>query len=110
MALSRSQTSLWRHGWSHQYPYGRSVGITVIGGYVYRGSRFAGLVGRYIFGDFGSGRLFSIDAQAQPVLEITSGFETKLSISSFGEAVDGELFVVHYGGQPFAGQLFHVRQ
>jgi len=85
--------------------YGRDVGTTVIGGFVYRGSRFPGLVGRYIFGDFGSGRIFNIDARAQPVLEMTTGFASALNISSFGEGVDGELFVVHYGGQ-----LFQVRQ
>jgi glucose/arabinose dehydrogenase len=85
--------------------YGRDVGTTVIGGYVYRGSRFPGLVGRYIFGDFGSGRIFNIDARAQPVLEMTTGFSSGLSISSFGEGVDGELFVVDYGGQ-----LFQIRQ
>jgi glucose/arabinose dehydrogenase len=85
--------------------YGRDVGTTVIGGFVYRGSRFPGLVGRYIFGDFGSGRIFNIDARAQPVLEMTTGFSSGLSISSFGEGIDGELFVVDYGGQ-----LFQVRQ
>jgi glucose/arabinose dehydrogenase len=85
--------------------YGRDVGTTVIGGFVYRGARFPGLVGRYIFGDFGSGRIFNIDARAQPVLEMTTGFSSGLNISSFGEGVDGELFVVHYGGQ-----LFQVRQ
>jgi len=85
--------------------YGRDVGTTVIGGFVYRGSRFAGLVGRYIFGDFTSGRIFNIDARAQPVLEMTTGFSSGLSISSFGEGVDGELFVVDYGGQ-----LFQIRQ
>jgi glucose/arabinose dehydrogenase len=81
--------------------YGRAVGITVIGGYVYRGSRLPGLAGRYIFGDFGSGRIFNIDAIAQPVLEMTTGLSSGLSISSFGEDVDGELYVVHYGGQLF---------
>jgi glucose/arabinose dehydrogenase len=85
--------------------YGRSVGITVIGGYVYRGSNFAGLVGRYIFADFGSGLIFNIDARAQPTLEITTGFSSGLSISSFGEDVNGELYVVDYGGG-----LFRIRQ
>jgi glucose/arabinose dehydrogenase len=92
-----------------QFPvaqYGRDVGITVIGGYVYRGLRFPGLAGRYVFGDFGSGRIFSIDANAQPVLQITSGFASGLNPSSFGEALDGELFLVDYGG----GGLFHIRQ
>jgi glucose/arabinose dehydrogenase len=30
---------------------------------------------------------------------VTSGFDSGLSISSFGEGTDGELYVVHFGGQ-----------
>jgi glucose/arabinose dehydrogenase len=86
--------------------YGRSVGVTVTGGYVYRGTRFQGLVGRYIFADFGFGTIFSIDATAQGVLQITDGFSSGLAPSSFGEGLDGELYVVDYGG----GGLYHIRQ
>src|SRR5262249_60719290 len=81
--------------------YGRSVGVTVTGGYVYRGTRFQGLVGRYIFADFGSGRIFNIDSAAQGTLDITGGFMSGLAISSFGQGVDGELFVVDYNGGLF---------
>jgi glucose/arabinose dehydrogenase len=86
--------------------YGRNVGVTVTGGYVYRGTRFQGLVGRYIFADFGFGTIFSIDATAQGVLNMTDGFASRLAISSFGEGLDGELFAVDYGG----GGLYHIRQ
>ena len=85
--------------------YGRSVGVTVTGGYVYRGTRFQGLVGRYIFADFGFGTIFSIDAAAQGVLNMTAGFSSGLTPSSFGEGLDGELYVVDYGGG-----LYHIRQ
>ena len=86
--------------------YGRSVGVTVTGGYVYRGTRFQGLVGRYIFADFAFGTIFSIDATAQGVLNMTDGFSSGLTPSSFGEGLDGELYVVDYGG----GGLYHIRQ
>jgi glucose/arabinose dehydrogenase len=86
--------------------YGRSVGVTVTGGYVYRGTRFQGLVGRYIFADFAFGTIFSIDATAQGVLNMTDGFSSGLTPSSFGEGLDGELYVVDYGG----GGLHHIRQ
>ena len=86
--------------------YGRSVGVTVTGGYVYRGTRFPGLAGRYIFADFGFGAIFSIDATAQGVLQMTEGFSSGLAPSSFGEGLDGELYVVDYGG----GGLYHLRQ
>jgi|KBSMisStaDraftv2_1062788.scaffolds.fasta_scaffold46477_3 glucose/arabinose dehydrogenase len=86
--------------------YGRNVGVTVTGGYVYRGTRFQGLVGRYIFADFGVGTIFSIDATAQGVLNMTDGFASGLAISSFGQGIDGEIFAVDYGG----GGLYHIRQ
>jgi glucose/arabinose dehydrogenase len=87
--------------------YGHNVGVSVTGGFVYRGTRFAGLVGRYIFADFGApGRIFNIDATAQGVLEMGGGLLSGLSISSFGQGLDGELFAVDYTG----GGLYHIRQ
>jgi uncharacterized repeat protein (TIGR03806 family) len=84
--------------------YGRSVGVTVTGGYVYRGQDFPGLVGRYVFADVGTQRLFHIAADTQPTLTVTTGLNTGLSITSFGEANDGELYAVDYGG----GGLYQV--
>ncbi len=36
----------------------RSIASSITGGVVYRGTRFAQLFGRYVFGDYGAGRLF----------------------------------------------------
>ena len=79
--------------------YGRGVGASVTGGFVYRGTAIAGLFGRYVFGDFVSGRLMHIAGGAQPTVTLVSGFETGLNISSFGEDAAGELYAVHYGGE-----------
>jgi glucose/arabinose dehydrogenase len=79
--------------------YGRRVGASITGGYVYRGSAIASLVGRYVFGDFVSGRILNIAESTPPTLSVTAtGLESGLSISSFAEGSDGELYVVHYGG------------
>jgi glucose/arabinose dehydrogenase len=86
--------------------YGRSVGQSTTGGYVYRGSAIASLVGRYIFGDFETGRIFNIPESTQPTLTLTDGFASGLSISSFGEDNDGELYVVDYVG----GRLYQISQ
>jgi glucose/arabinose dehydrogenase len=83
--------------------YGRTVGTTVTGGYVYRGSAYPSLRGRYIFGDFGNGRVWNIPNNAAPTLEATDGLETGLNMSSFGEANNGELYIVSYDGR-----LFHI--
>jgi uncharacterized repeat protein (TIGR03806 family) len=84
--------------------YGRSVGVTVTGGYVYRGPDFPALVGQYVFADVGSARLFNIPSDTQPTLTVTGGLDTGLSITSFGEANDGELYAVDYGG----GGLYQI--
>jgi len=79
--------------------YGRTEGRSVTGGYVYRGTAIAGLNGRYVFGDFITGRIWHIAGNTAPTAQITGGLVSGLNISSFGEGVDGELYVVHYGGQ-----------
>ena len=79
--------------------YGRNAGQSVTGGFVYRGTRFPALAGRYFYGDFISGRIWSLppispDTSLEPRLELDSG----LGISSFGEDELGELYVVDYFG------------
>ena len=78
---------------------------TIVGGHVYRGTRYPALRGTYLFGDYCSGKLWAFpasDAQdghatAQEVLD------TDLQISSFGEDAAGELYVVSLGGS-----IYHV--
>ncbi len=70
----------------------------ILGGFVYRGSAIANLAGWYVFGDFGSGRLFGIpeDSEVGETPEIFG--ETGLQIVSFGQDANGELYVLHFGG------------
>lgn len=42
------------------WDYGRDEGFVVTGGLVYRGSALPGLVGAYLFSDYGSGRLWAL--------------------------------------------------
>jgi glucose/arabinose dehydrogenase len=78
--------------------YGRELGASVTGGYVYRGSALPRLAGRYVFADFISGTLFNIPADQQPTARLTAGFASGLNISSFAESLDGEIFAVDYQG------------
>ncbi|MGH8708509.1 MAG: PQQ-dependent sugar dehydrogenase [Burkholderiales bacterium] len=79
--------------------YGRAAGRSVTGGYVYRGARIGALSGRYVFGDYVTGRIWHIAGDTPPTARVAGGFATDLSISSFGEGNDGELYVVHHGGE-----------
>jgi uncharacterized repeat protein (TIGR03806 family) len=78
--------------------YSRAQGFSVTGGHVYRGAAIPALVGRYVFGDFGSGRIWHIARDTPPTLQVTTGFNSGLSISSFAQDAAGEIYVVHFGG------------
>ena len=98
-----------------EYPH--TLGAAVTGGYVYRGKAIPGLVGHYLFGDFSSGRIWDIPNDTQPTMMVTTGYDSGLKISTFGQDNDGELYVVHMyrglwriigssgGGQGVATQL-----
>ncbi len=79
--------------------YGRDLGVSITGGYVYRGAQPTSLAGRFLFADFGSGRIFALipEAATQP-LQPTVLIDTDLNISSFGQGNDGELYVVNFAG------------
>ncbi len=71
-----------------------TVGRSVTGGFVYRGSRHPELYGYYFFADYVSGRWW-VTRQARPdSFETTTlGVLTPAQISTFGEDRDGELYV-----------------
>ncbi|MEO0998232.1 MAG: PQQ-dependent sugar dehydrogenase, partial [Pseudomonadota bacterium] len=81
------------------HEYGRGVGASVTGGFVYRGTAIPELEGFYIFGDFVSGRVFALDSNAQSLTDATELFDSDIPIASFGRSeLDGELFIVGLNG------------
>jgi uncharacterized repeat protein (TIGR03806 family) len=81
--------------------YGRTLGQSTTGGFVYRGNAIPNLHGRYVFADFATGNLWQIPRDTTPTLTLGAGSparDTNLQISSFGQDTDGELYVVHLGG------------
>jgi uncharacterized repeat protein (TIGR03806 family) len=78
--------------------YSHAQGISITGGFVYRGNQIPALAGRYVFGDFGSGRIWHIARDTPPTLQVTTGFDSGLSIASFAQDQAGEVYVVGYNG------------
>jgi glucose/arabinose dehydrogenase len=78
--------------------YPRGSGGSVTGGYVYRGSSVTDLVGWYVFGDFVTGTLYAVpeDSAIGTAPEIMD--QTGMNISSFGQDINGEIYVVNYDG------------
>jgi len=86
--------------------YGRSVGNSVTGGYVYNGES-DGLNGQYFYTDFGSHRLFTLrfDGANWISTDRTSQVQTNVGTinnpSSFGEDGRGNLYVVDIDGEVY---------
>jgi glucose/arabinose dehydrogenase len=79
--------------------YSHSAGCSVTGGYVYRGRTIAALTGRYVFGDYCSGRIWMLTEGGGGRWTMSQLLSTDLRISSFGEDEDGELYVVDHQGR-----------
>ena len=81
---------------------------SVIGGYVYRGSKIPGMVGRYIWADWTERKIktfvYKGENNGQP--EICDQFDTSIvvptKVRSFGQGLDGEIYLVA-GGAPTGG-------
>ncbi len=84
--------------------YPRSVGRSVTGGYVYRGSAIPDLLGWYVFGDFISGRLLGFLATSQPGVTPIEFDDTPLFISTFAEDIAGELYLMDH----VTGTIFQI--
>jgi glucose/arabinose dehydrogenase len=80
------------------HAYGRADGCSVTGGYVYRGGAIPELAGAYLFGDYCTGRIWTIRRSAGGAAEVRRLLESQASISSFGEDAAGELYVCDHGG------------
>jgi glucose/arabinose dehydrogenase len=84
-----------------QFPiaeYGRTEGVSVTGGYVYRGRMFPELLGTYLFSDYGSGRIWGLAETNRGTWTRTELLRSGLSVSSFGEDEAGEVYVVNHLG------------
>jgi uncharacterized repeat protein (TIGR03806 family) len=53
------------------YDYRPTEGRSITGGFVYRGTRYADLVGRYVFADFVSGRIWALSDNGERPLPAT---------------------------------------
>ncbi|MGE4197758.1 MAG: sorbosone dehydrogenase family protein [Phycisphaerales bacterium] len=104
--------------------YGRDVGISIIGGYVYRGSAFPGLAGKYFFGDFSTsfgapnGHLFFIDTtdggDLNQIFRPRNGaanLDIGFYVKGFGRDQAGEIYVMGsttLGPTGTNGRVLHV--
>ncbi|HZC28290.1 MAG TPA: PQQ-dependent sugar dehydrogenase, partial [Gaiellaceae bacterium] len=81
-----------------EYPHsGGSCSIT--GGYVYRGRAIPSFRGRYVYGDYCSGIVWSLRISGGRAVEIRRERFKIPELSSFGEDLAGELYATSLGGR-----------
>ena len=81
------------------WEYGRSQGVSITGGYVYRGSKTPAIEGMYIYGDFGSGRVWGLDYKSDDDVTNILIEDTDLAIATFGIDESNELFIGAFNGK-----------
>jgi glucose/arabinose dehydrogenase len=87
------------------YPTHVNGTCSITGGYVYRGQDYPGLYGSYIYGDYCNGNIWRLNNQAGEWANQLL-LDTSLSISTFGEDENGELYLADIS----TGDIYQVVQ
>ncbi len=88
-------TSLISPVWEYEHDNGD---VSITGGYVYRGEELPELVGRYIFSDFNSGRIWGLEVGENETTNILIR-DTPLNVSTFGTTENNELLIGAFNGK-----------
>jgi uncharacterized protein (TIGR03437 family) len=81
----------------HEYDTRNAGDVSVTGGYVYRGRRWPSLRGTYVYGDYGSGRIWGLQRQENGYANRLL-LESRMGVSTFGQDEQGELYVGDHRG------------
>lgn len=85
------------------HTYRHNLGKSITGGYVYRGTKIPQLYGKYIFGDFVTGRIWSLKKYGRE-WKSEEIMNTKMNISSFGQSPNGEIYFTSFG----SGEIYKI--
>jgi glucose/arabinose dehydrogenase len=80
-----------------RWVYSHAEGCSITGGYVYRGANVPAAVGRYFFGDYCSGTVWSVKV-GKGLASAPGRLGRIPNLSSFGEDGNGELYAVSTDG------------
>jgi hypothetical protein len=81
--------------------YAHDVGCSITGGFVYRGSSIPALRGRYLYGDYCSGTIWSLRVVDGEATDVRRERLRLPLLTSFGEDADGELYLVSQAGSVY---------
>ncbi|MEY4918614.1 MAG: hypothetical protein RL616_2527, partial [Verrucomicrobiota bacterium] len=78
------------------FTYSHRVGVSVTGGFVYRGQRAPALYGHYICGDFETRRLWALTQTNRTLSSIVEIGRAPSRVVSFSQDAAGELYFVGF--------------
>ncbi len=81
------------------FEYDRLDGMSVTGGYVYRGDRLKNLVGAYIYADYATGNIWALRYEFGRLLDHKLILAQPKNVASFAEGPDGEIYVLAFDGK-----------
>jgi glucose/arabinose dehydrogenase len=80
--------------WEYEHPGGASRSVT--GGYVYRGAGIPELVGKYVYADYRTGEIWTLEYDGVNPAVNTPLFDKSFLISSFGVDENYNLYLLNY--------------
>jgi glucose/arabinose dehydrogenase len=80
------------------YSYGRELGVSITGGYLYRGDELPELAGWYVYADYGTGTVWALKEQDGEVRNKTL-LQADMNITSFGTDASGEMYLCTIDGR-----------
>jgi len=75
-----------------------TVSRSITGGKIYEGSRLRELAGQYIYGDYVTGKLWSLALRDSELAANEEIADSPLAVIAFGDDSEGELLIVDYEG------------
>lgn len=81
------------------FTYGRDQGVSITGGYVYRGTKLPELYGWYVYADYGTGNIWALSQQSDGTIKNRTLLASGLNIASFGTDAAGELYLSTQDGK-----------
>ena len=82
--------------WEYNHTQGD---VSITGGFVYRGSAVPALIGKYVYADYASGRIWSLDLSDPAHPSNTLIHKADFQISSFGVDQNNELYICGFDGK-----------
>lgn len=77
---------------------------SITGGFVYRGTSYPNFNGHYVFGDYCTGKIFTLSDEGNTNFDLSTQENTDIFISCFGEDNNGELYLADRN----TGEIFSI--